>query len=152
MTFLVWLLLQHYLLLSYLFMFTRWAYLCWRSSQGVLNGKQWRWHRNKSKAYKENTAICERKIKSIWKIGCNRYMTEILGIDCCLSYKKSTNRFESSHHFWSSPPIYLHWDFRNLWHSPVWNNQFDELGFFPSLKTNWIFLPVQTDIFSKFLG
>ena len=30
---------------------------------------------------KENTAICERKIKSIWKIGCNRYMTEILGID-----------------------------------------------------------------------
>ena len=28
------------------------------------------------------------------------------------------------------PPIYLHWDFRNVWHSPVWNNQFD---FFPSL-------------------
>ena len=50
------------------------------------------------------------------------------------------------------PPIYLHWDLRNLWHSPVWNNQFDELGFFPGLKTNWILLPVQTDIFSKFLG
>ena len=30
--------------------------------------------------------------------------------------------------------------------------QFDELGFFSSLKTNWIFLPVQTGFFSKFLG
>ena len=25
----------------------------------------------------------------------------------------------------SDPPIYLHWDFRNFWHSPVWNIQFD---------------------------
>ena len=50
------------------------------------------------------------------------------------------------------PPIYLHWDFWNFWYSPVWNIQFDELGFFPSLKTNWIFLPVQTGVFSKFLG
>ena len=29
-----------------------------------------------------------------------------------------------------TPPIYLHWDFRNFRHSPVWNIQFD---FFPSL-------------------
>ena len=50
------------------------------------------------------------------------------------------------------PPIYLHWDFRKFWHSPDWNIQFDELIFFPSLKTNWIFLPVQTGFFSKFLG
>ena len=50
------------------------------------------------------------------------------------------------------PPIYLYWDFRNFWHSPVWNIQFDELTFFPSLKTNWIFLPAQTGFFSKFLG
>ena len=40
-----------------------------------------------------------------------------------------------------NPPIYLHWDFRKFWYSPVWNIQFDELDFFPSLKTNWIFLP-----------
>ena len=39
-----------------------------------------------------------------------------------------------SHHY---PPIYLHWDFRNFWHSPVWNIQFD---FFPSL--NWEKIPV----------
>ena len=32
--------------------------------------------------------------------------------------------------WWAKPPIYLHWDFRNFWHSPVWNIQFD---FFPSL-------------------
>ena len=49
-------------------------------------------------------------------------------------------------------PIYLHWDFRKFWHSPVWNIQFDELIFFPSLKTNWLFLPVQTVFFSKFLS
>ena len=30
--------------------------------------------------------------------------------------------------------------------------QFDELNFFPSLKTNWLFLPVQTVLFSKFLS
>ena len=48
------------------------------------------------------------------------------------------------------PPIYLHWDFWNFWYSPVWNIQFDELGFFPSLKTNWIFLPVQTGFFPSF--
>ena len=47
------------------------------------------------------------------------------------------------------PPFYLHWDFRKFWHSTVWNIQFDELAFFPSLKTNWIFLPVQTDLFSS---
>ena len=35
------------------------------------------------------------------------------------------------------PPIYLHWDFRNFWHSPVWNIQFD---FFPTL--NWEKIPV----------
>ena len=35
------------------------------------------------------------------------------------------------------PPIYLHWDFRNFWHSPVWNIQFE---FFPSL--NWEKIPV----------
>ena len=35
------------------------------------------------------------------------------------------------------PPIYLHWDFRNFWHSPVWNIQFD---FFPGL--NWEKIPV----------
>ena len=23
------------------------------------------------------------------------------------------------------PPFYLHWDFRNFWHSPVWNIQFE---------------------------
>ena len=50
----------------------------------------------------------------------------------------------------SYPPIYLHWDFWNFWYSPVWNIQFDELGFFPSLKTNWIFLPVQTGFFPSF--
>ena len=38
---------------------------------------------------------------------------------------------------WDLPPIYLHWDFRNFWHSPVWNTQFD---FFPSL--NWEKIPV----------
>ena len=32
---------------------------------------------------------------------------------------------------------YLHWDFRNFWHSPVWNIQFD---FFLSL--NWEKIPV----------
>ena len=35
------------------------------------------------------------------------------------------------------PPIYLHWDFMNFWHSPVWNIQLD---FFPSL--NWEKIPV----------
>ena len=33
------------------------------------------------------------------------------------------------------PPIYLHWDFRKFWHSPVWNIQFDELNFFPKVDT-----------------
>ena len=35
------------------------------------------------------------------------------------------------------PPIYLYWDFRNFWHSPVWNIQLD---IFPSL--NWEKIPV----------
>ena len=46
-----------------------------------------------------------------------------------------------------SQAYYLHWDFRNFWHPLVWNIQFDELEIFPSLKTNWIFLPVQTGFF-----
>ena len=48
------------------------------------------------------------------------------------------------------PPIYLHWDFRKFGNPPVWNIQFHELDFFPSLKTNCIFLPVQTGFFPSF--
>ena len=36
---------------------------------------------------------------------------------------------------WASPPIYLYWDFRNYWHSPVWNIQFD---FFLSLQVMFV--------------
>ena len=66
--------------------------------------------------------------------------------------KFSNNKICDLIMFWfiHFPPINLHWDFRNFWYSPVWNAQFDELDFFPSLKTNWIFLPVQTGFFPSF--
>ena len=38
--------------------------------------------------------------------------------------------FRESRSWEIKPSIYLHWDFRNFWHSPVWNIQFDELDFF----------------------
>ena len=87
------------------------------------------------------------------------------GAFCCFLELKITNMYTRLYSHWSLsrtrqiwkilrplPPIYLHWVFWKVWNSPVWNIQFDELNFFPSLKTNWLFLPVQTVFFSKFLS
>ena len=53
------------------------------------------------------------------------------------SQRRSALNFNALRSVKSIPPIYLHWDFRNFWHSTVWNIQFD---FFPSL--NWEKIPV----------
>ena len=49
------------------------------------------------------------------------------------------NRIELLEPFFQpcNPPIYLHWDFRNFWHSPVSNIQFDELDFQPISNLNF---------------
>ena len=48
------------------------------------------------------------------------------------------------------PFIYLRWDFRNFWLSPVWNIQFDELNFFLSLNKVDIFTSSNWFFFSSF--
>ena len=57
----------------------------------------------------------------------------------CLKYIANRRReyYRNFYKLNCIPPIYLHWDFRNVWHSPVWNIQFD---FNPSL--NWEKIPV----------
>ena len=48
------------------------------------------------------------------------------------------------------PPIYLHWVFWKVWNSPVWNIQFDELNFFPSLKQTGYFYQFKLYFFPSF--